>query len=123
MVLKRKIFNSQYLLLLHTYVLANAFWVMLIRASYSNRFAYLSWFMYPVVLAYPLLTLRFGRSREKGWNDIGGAYIIYLLNVDQRMIGKKMLTVFTPAYNRAHTIGRTYEVYVDRLVRILSGWL
>ena len=49
------------------------------------------------------------RSREKGWNDIGGAYIIYLLNVDQRMIGKKMLTVFTPAYNRAHTIGRTYE--------------
>lgn len=25
------------------------------------------------------------------------------------MIGKKMLTVFTPAYNRAHTIGRTYE--------------
>jgi predicted GNAT superfamily acetyltransferase len=28
---------------------------MMIRASYSNRFAYLSWFLYALVLAYPCL--------------------------------------------------------------------
>ena len=33
------------------------FGIMLIRASFSNRFAYLSWFMYPIVLAYLLLIL------------------------------------------------------------------
>ena len=53
-VIKRGISNRTYLILLNTYTLANAFWVMVIRANFSNRFAYLSWFMFPIVLAYPL---------------------------------------------------------------------
>lgn len=64
-VIKRKIYNDQYLLLLHTYLLSNAFWIMLIRASFSNRFAYLSWFMYPIVLAYPLLILPVWRCNRR----------------------------------------------------------
>lgn len=55
LVFKRKIYNSTYMLLLGTYIYSNAFWVMVIRAAYSNRFAYLSWFLYPIVLAYPLV--------------------------------------------------------------------
>lgn len=57
-VFKRRVYNSTYLLLLGTYIFANAFWVMVIRAEFSNRFAYLSWFLYPIVLAYPLLKLK-----------------------------------------------------------------
>ena len=57
-VIKKKVMNSTYLLLLGTYILANAFWIMVIRAEFSNRFAYLSWFLYPIVLAYPLLKLK-----------------------------------------------------------------
>ena len=64
-VIKRGIQDRAYLLLLNTYTLSNAFWVMLIRASYSNRFAYLSWFMYPMVLVYPLLKLNV-------WEDVQG---------------------------------------------------
>ena len=56
-VIKRRIQDQTYLILLNTYTIANAFWVMLIRASFSNRFAYLSWFMFPIVLAYPLMKL------------------------------------------------------------------
>lgn len=56
-VIKKSINNKTYSILLNTYTLCNAFWVMVIRANYSNRFAYLSWFMYPIVLAYPLLKL------------------------------------------------------------------
>ena len=41
----------------NTYIFCNAFWIMVIRAEYSNRFAYLSWFLYPIVIAYPLLRL------------------------------------------------------------------
>ena len=58
LVKKKHIYNSTYLLLLGTYIFANAFWILIIRAEYSNRFAYLSWFLYPIVLAYPLLKLK-----------------------------------------------------------------
>ena len=54
-IFKRKFYNNTYLILLGTYMYANAFWVILIRSLFSNRFAYLSWFLYPIVLAYPLL--------------------------------------------------------------------
>lgn len=56
-VIRRGIRDKSYETLLATYTLANAFWVMVIRASFSNRFAYLSWFMFPLVLVYPLLKL------------------------------------------------------------------
>jgi hypothetical protein len=55
---KRGIVNEKYSYLLNVYILCNSFWVMMIRASYSNRFAYLSWFLYPIVLAYPLLSFK-----------------------------------------------------------------
>lgn len=54
-IYRRGIRNATYEFLLNTYTLSNAFWVMVIRANFSNRFAYLSWFMYPIVLVYPLL--------------------------------------------------------------------
>jgi hypothetical protein len=57
-IFKKRILDSTYLLLLGTYILSNSFWIMIIRAEFSNRFAYLSWFLYPIVLAYPLLKLR-----------------------------------------------------------------
>ena len=56
-IFRKKVFDPTYLLLLGTYIYANSFWIMVIRANYSNRFAYLSWFLYPLVLSYPLLKL------------------------------------------------------------------
>lgn len=51
------------------YCLCNAFWIIVIRVPYSNRFAYLSWFMYPIIIAYPLvnLPLRDNQDRFTGW--------------------------------------------------------
>lgn len=63
-IYRRGIRNSTYEFLLNTYTLSNAFWVMVIRASYSNRFAYLSWFLYPIVLAYPLLKIDVWHDRQ-----------------------------------------------------------
>lgn len=56
-IFKKRIYTDSYALLLGTYIYANIFWLMVIRAPYSNRFAYLSWFLYPIVLAYPMLTM------------------------------------------------------------------
>lgn len=55
-VIKRQIHDMNYSVLLNLYILCNSFWVMVIRTTSSNRFAYLSWFLYPIVLAYPLLS-------------------------------------------------------------------
>lgn len=47
------------------YLLTNAFWVMVIKASFSNRFAYLSWFIYPLVLAYGVIRLHIWEDQDK----------------------------------------------------------
>lgn len=56
-----RVFN----ILATTYILANSFWVMVIRASFSNRFAYLSWFLYPVVIAYGVIRLHIWEDQDK----------------------------------------------------------
>lgn len=63
-IIKKGIRDKTYELLLNTYTLTNAFWVMVIRANFSNRFAYLSWFLYPMVLAYPLFKLNVWGDRQ-----------------------------------------------------------
>lgn len=51
----KKYCDKIYLRLIITYMLCNIFWILIIRVNFTNRFAYLSWFMYPLVLAYPLI--------------------------------------------------------------------
>lgn len=64
-IFKRKIVvDMNYILLLGIYIYSNAFWVMVIRSSFSNRFAYLSWFIYPLVLAYPLLKFPIWKKKQ-----------------------------------------------------------
>lgn len=48
-----------------TYILANSFWVMVNSAAFSNRFAYLSWFLYPVVIAYGVIRLHIWEDQDK----------------------------------------------------------
>ena len=63
-IFRRKLYDKTYLLLLGTYMYANSFWVLTIRALFSNRIAYLSWFIYPIVLAYPLLNFEVFKKRH-----------------------------------------------------------
>lgn len=37
------------------YTITNAVWILLIYAPFTNRTAYLSWFLMPLIFAYPLL--------------------------------------------------------------------
>lgn len=54
-IVKKRFSNRFYSLIFNAYILANIFWVLIIRANFSDRFAYLSWFLIPIVLVYPLL--------------------------------------------------------------------
>ncbi len=49
----------------NTFLVTNAVWILVIRASYSNRLAQISWFIMPIVLIYPLLKKRFRDNQEQ----------------------------------------------------------
>jgi len=63
-ILKRKFEEKLYVQIFNIYVAANAFWIMVIRAAYSNRFAYLSWFLMSIVVFYPFFKRRFFRYQQ-----------------------------------------------------------
>lgn len=46
----------------NAYLISNTFWILVIRAAFSDRFAYLSWFMFPILLMYPLLSQQLYRE-------------------------------------------------------------
>ena len=63
--IKRNFKNKIYNLFAITYILAYSFWVIVIRASQSNRFAYLSRFLYPIIIAYPLISLKIWIDQDR----------------------------------------------------------
>ena len=60
-IFMKKINNPVYERLVKQYILINAIWLLFIRMVYTDRFAYLSWFMIPFVLMVPLTDKRMDR--------------------------------------------------------------
>lgn len=56
-LIKKKYEDPLYRQIFNLYLTTNAFWILVIRANFSNRFAYLSWFILPLVIVYPLLRM------------------------------------------------------------------
>jgi hypothetical protein len=75
-IFKREYTDRFYVWLFNIYLITNSFWIMVIRASYSNRFVQISWFIMPLVLIYPFFMKKF-------WNDqhsrTGSAVVAYYL--------------------------------------------
>lgn len=67
-----KLYNHLYI----TYLITNGFWILVIRANFNNRFAYLSWFMLAVIIIYPLLRIKYF---EKQHQLIGTIMFIYFI--------------------------------------------
>lgn len=61
----RRFNDVMYNTIANVYLLCNAFWLIVIRSSFSNRFAYLSWFIYPVVMAFPLLRMNLWKDQDR----------------------------------------------------------
>lgn len=61
----RKITDKTFTLIANTYILANAFWVLICRVAFSNRFAYLSWFIYSLVIAYAVIRVPIWRDQDR----------------------------------------------------------
>jgi hypothetical protein len=57
--------SSLYKKLLCLYLCLNGIWMLCMYASFTNRIAYLSWFLYPIVLIYPFLHEQWGENRYR----------------------------------------------------------
>lgn len=58
-IFKYNLQSKVYYFLLNTYMLTNAIWMLCMYAAFTNRIAYLSWLMYPVVTIYPFFYKEF----------------------------------------------------------------
>lgn len=54
-IFKLKIKDPIYTQLYCTYLFTNAFWLLVIRMNFTDRMAYLSWFLIPFLMLYPLI--------------------------------------------------------------------
>jgi hypothetical protein len=63
-IVKKNFNDKVYIQLFNIYVTANAFWVLVIRASFSNRFAYLSWFLMATVIFYPFFKAKLFKNQQ-----------------------------------------------------------
>lgn len=73
-VVKYKFSDLVYNEILSVYLICNAFWLLIIRIPYSNRFVYLSWFMYGLVIAYPFI-----KSNSFRYQNRYAAFILLFL--------------------------------------------
>lgn len=78
---KKKFKDVFYTRLLNTYLIANTVWILMIYAAFTNRTAYLSWFMMPLVLIYPLLKVQLVKRQSRWifWIIIGSLMFTLLM--------------------------------------------
>ncbi len=73
-IFKRAYTDRFYVWLFCIYLLSNSFWILVIRAMFSNRFAAPSWALMPLVLIYPFIKERFWPDQQQ---KIGYALIAF----------------------------------------------
>jgi hypothetical protein len=64
-IFKKKLVSDEYQFMLNVYILTNAIWMLCMYANYTNRIAYLSWLMYPVLIIYPFMNMEWGIKANK----------------------------------------------------------
>lgn len=79
-IINRKIRDIFYTRLSGVYVICNSFWLFTASGWLSNRFAFLSWFLYIPVALYPILHFEVGYKRKaRTWMFFIGNYAFTLI--------------------------------------------
>ncbi len=76
-IFKKNIKDRFYIHLYGTFLIANAFWILVIKANFSNRFAYLSWFLMAPVIIYPVLKYKFVDDQYRVVGKLTLAYYLF----------------------------------------------
>lgn len=76
-IFKQNFQDKFYHRLYNIYLLSNGFWILVITALYSNRFAYLSWFMLAFIIVYPWLKGHFVKMHARKFSYIFISYFLF----------------------------------------------
>ena len=76
---KKFIVSEKYYFLLNLYTLVNALWLLCMYSDFTNRIAYLSWLLLPIVLIYPILNEEWEGAKYKLFQWV--AYIHLAFNL------------------------------------------
>ena len=72
---KKGYHSDTYNFLYCVYTLTNSVWILCLYASFTNRIAYLSWLMLPIVLIYPFFDYWFEPRQYKALNSVAWGHI------------------------------------------------
>lgn len=76
---RKKVISKNYVFLLNLYIFTNAIWLLCMYAEFTNRIAYLSWLMLPVVLIYPLLKENYGKRQYQVFQWVALGHLAFTL--------------------------------------------
>lgn len=76
---KYRLRDSMYELWLRMYLLTNGVWLLCMYASFTNRIAYLSWFMLPIVTIYPFYAMKGVPNRLQVGNKVAMYHAYFTL--------------------------------------------
>jgi len=81
-IVKRQFKDLFYAKLYSIYLFSNALWILVIQANFSNRFAYLSWFLLGLVIVYPFIKQSFFKNQYPILGNIIVGYfaVTYILD-------------------------------------------
>lgn len=78
-IYKRHFNDFKFNTILNVYLITNALWMLINAIPYSNRFAYVSWSLYPLVLCMPLAKFNLFKSQGVAAGMILFACVIFNL--------------------------------------------
>ncbi len=79
LLMKRNIKDNGYEFWLRVYLISNSIWMLCMYASFTNRIAYLSWFLYPIVLIYPFFKFKWSAKQYVIGRNIAFAQLAFTL--------------------------------------------
>lgn len=79
LIFKRGLKSEKFNFIYNLYVLSNSVWLLCIYAIFTNRIAYLSWQLLPIVLIYPFLNEKLYSQQYKHANYIALAHLAFTL--------------------------------------------
>ena len=78
-LIRKRIVSKEYSFILNLYLLTNAVWLLCMYAEFTNRIAYLSWFMLPIVLIYPFLNEKWGKKQYQTFRWVALGHLGFTL--------------------------------------------
>lgn len=76
-IFKKQIASEKYRFLLNLYLVVNGVWMLCMYAQFTNRIAFLSWLLYPVLMIYPFLNTQTGVGVNKLFRYVVLGHVLF----------------------------------------------